>query len=430
MTSALPPLASDGRRTDLDWIRIGAFALLILYHVGMFYTPSDWDWHVKSRWSSEPLIWLMYLTNPWRLGLLFLVSGAATRFITRRLEPGALARSRTGRLLVPLAFGMLAVVPPQPYLEVVEKLGYAGSFADFYGRYVTGRWFMIDGEPLLTPTWNHLWFVAYLWIYTLLLAALLATVPRLVERLERGAERLLDGWGVLVWPWAVLAAARVFLAPRFESTHALVDDWYNHAQYLVLFLLGFAIARSERVWAALDRVRRPAALIAVLSYAAWAAYAWAYRGEGAEPPDALRVAMRLVYEADQWAFMAAILAYGRRWLSGPRVKPEGDGDGPARRYLTDAIFPFYIVHQTAIVVFGFHLTRLGWPAPVEAAALIALTVLACVATYEVVRRVAVLRPLFGLRRERSTSPDLRTSLRAGVAAFSKPPASGSKGRRG
>jgi peptidoglycan/LPS O-acetylase OafA/YrhL len=55
MTTQTPPLGplDDGRRTDLDWIRIGAFALLILYHVGMFYVPSDWDWHVKSRWSSE-----------------------------------------------------------------------------------------------------------------------------------------------------------------------------------------------------------------------------------------------------------------------------------------------------------------------------------------------------------------------------------------
>jgi len=75
---AAPP-ASE-RRPDLDWIRVGAFFLLILYHVGMFYVP--WDWHVKSP---RPVEWLqpvMHLTNPWRLTLLFLVSGAATRFLT------------------------------------------------------------------------------------------------------------------------------------------------------------------------------------------------------------------------------------------------------------------------------------------------------------------------------------------------------------
>lgn len=391
---------ADGRRTDLDWIRIGAFALLILYHVGMFYTPSDWDWHVKSRWSSEPLTALMYLTNPWRLGLLFLVSGAATRFMTRKAAPGALARSRTARLLLPLIFGMLVVVPPQSYFQLVEYGGFTGSYADFYPPYLTPPVFRIDGqavlvqgEPLITPTWNHLWFVAYLWVYTLLLAALLRLAPGLAERLERGVERAaasLRGWGVLVWPFAVLAFARVALAPLFEVTHALVDDWYNHFVSIFLFGLGFAMARSGTVWSALDRVRAPAFVIAVIAYAAWASYAWSYRTEGAEPPELLRAVMRIVYGADQWAWMAAILAYGRRWLAGR--------DGPVRRYLTDAIFPLYIVHQTAIVVFGFYLTRLGWPAPVEAGVLIALTVATCLATFEVVRRSNWLRPLFGLKR--------------------------------
>ena len=354
----------------------------------MFYVPNDWDWHVKSRWESEPLILAMYLTNPWRLGLLFLVSGAATRFMIARRTPGALARSRTARLLPPLLLGLFVVVPPQTYLQVVETLGFADSPAAFYLRYLLGPGFFIDGERLLTPTWNHLWFVAYLWVYTLLLAALLAWSPSLAGGLERLAARALRGWGVIVWPAVVLAAARLLLAPAFESTHALVDDWYNHAQYLFLFLLGFAIVKSELVWAALDRLRRPALALALLSYAAWAAYVWSSRQTPGEPAEALRVAMRLVYAVDQWAWMAAILAYGRRWLSGR--------DGPVRRYLTDAIFPFYIVHQTAIVAFGFHLTRSGLPGPAEASLLIALTALACLATYEVVRRTPWLRPLFGL----------------------------------
>jgi peptidoglycan/LPS O-acetylase OafA/YrhL len=392
---------ADGRRTDLDWIRIGAFALLILYHVGMFYVPNDWDWHVKSRWSSEPLTLAMYLTNPWRLGLLFLVSGAATRFMVRRQAPEALARSRTARLLPPLAFGMLVVVPPQTYLEVVSYAGFTEGFTEFYARYLAGPGFFRDGERLITPTWNHLWFVTYLWVYTLALAGLLALSAGLPERLERWAERRLSGWGVLLWPVLVFAVMRLTLAPVFEQTHALVDDWYNHGQYLFLFLLGFAIARSERVWAALDRFRRPAAVLALTAYAAWASYAWAYRGDGVEPAEALGAVMRVVYAIDQWAWIAAILAYGRRWLSGR--------DGPVRRYLTDAIFPFYIVHQTAIVVFGYLLTRSGLPAPAEAALLIGLTAAACLATHEVVRRVGLLRPLFGLKRAEAPPP-LRPAL--------------------
>ena len=127
------PLAPD-RRLDLDWIRIAAFLLLIAYHVGMYYV--SWDWHVKSPAASPAIEPLMLLVNPWRLGVLFLVSGAATAFIVAKLAPGALARSRSWRLLVPLVFSMLVIVVPQSYFEVVEKGGYTGSFWEFWGRYL------------------------------------------------------------------------------------------------------------------------------------------------------------------------------------------------------------------------------------------------------------------------------------------------------
>jgi hypothetical protein len=48
------------RRYDLDWVRIGAFMLLILYHVGMYYVT--WDWHVKSPDASHAIEPLMMLS--------------------------------------------------------------------------------------------------------------------------------------------------------------------------------------------------------------------------------------------------------------------------------------------------------------------------------------------------------------------------------
>src|SRR4051812_26340283 len=209
MIPAMPDAVSD-RRIDLDWIRILAFLSLILYHVGMYY--ATWDWHVKSPFSSPALEPLMLFTNPWRLSLLFLVSGAATAFMLRRLEPGALARTRSWRLLVPLAFGMLVIVPPQSYFEVVEKAGYTGTYGDFWLRYLAAdRTFCKGKDCLSVPTWNHLWFVAYLWAYTMILAAILKWAPETKAALERRVAQALSGWGVLLWPWLALAVVRILL---------------------------------------------------------------------------------------------------------------------------------------------------------------------------------------------------------------------------
>ncbi len=378
------------RRPDLDWIRVGAFFLLILYHVGMFYVP--WDFHVKSPHPVEAIEPLMLLTNPWRLTLLFLVSGAATRFMADKMTAGGLAGARLWRLLPPLIFAMLVIVPPQSFYEIVEQAPQlAEPFWSFYAKYVTasGHWCDADG-CLITPTWNHMWFVAYLLVYSLVLALVLKMARAPVTRLGDWLADSLRGWGLLVWPVLLLAVFRLVLAPIFDVTHALVDDWYNHAVSLSAFLFGFLTARSLSMRDEFVRLRWPALTLALVAWAAFAAYAWQYRADDAHPPEALRQLMRVVYAVDQWCAIAAILGFGGKHLT---------RGGPVLTYLTLGVFPFYIVHQTVIIVVGHHLARVGLNQALEAAILIATTFAACFLTYEVVRRVPILRPLFGLKRQ-------------------------------
>lgn len=378
------------RRYDFDWIRVGAFGLLILYHVGMFYVP--WDWHVKSP---QPVEWLepvMQLTNPWRLTLLFLVSGAATRFMADKMAPAALAKLRTMRLLPPLLFAMAVIVPPQSYYEIVEKAPHlAEPYLSFWGKYLTasGHWCK-DGECLITPTWNHMWFVAYLFLYSLLLALLLWLAPKAFKAAETALDRL-PAWALIAAPVVVLAVLRVSLLPFFEVTHALVDDWYNHAVSLSAFLFGFLTARSPAVKAGFERWRWPALALWLVSWAGWATYAWIWRGDDIVPPEALRQAMRCVYALNQWTAIAAVLGFGARHLTGR--------GGPVLTWLTLAVFPFYIIHQTVIVVAGHWLAKLGLWQPLEAGLLIAITVAGCLLTNEVARRTPILRPLFGLKAQ-------------------------------
>lgn len=397
----LPAPVASTRRHDLDWIRVLAFGLLILYHVGMYYVT--WDWHVKSPFASAALEPLMLATSPWRLALLFLVSGAATAFMLQRPDRPFLG-PRSGRLLLPLAFGMLVVVPPQAYYEVVEALGYSDGYLAFWGRYLAADATFCDADGcLIVPTWNHLWFVAYLWVYSVLLWIAHRLLP---GALARGGDwvsaRMASAWGVLLWPVLLLAVARLTLAPRFESTHALVDDWYNHAQYLPVFLLGYWIAQADAVWERLRRLRWPALAISAMSYAF---IAWYFgRFDDAHPPaDTLRFAQRGVWAVFQWCTIAAILGFGRQLA--PR-------DSRLLRYLTLAVFPFYILHQTLIVVLAHHLQPLGLRPAVEGPLLVAATFGLCLLGHELIRRSAWLRPLFGLKAMRARAPAPQPGIEA------------------
>jgi len=378
---------SSERRVDLDWVRIGAFGLLIFYHVGMLYV--SWEFHIKSAHRIVALEPLMLVLNPWRLALLFLVSGAATRFMLAKYTIRPLLRSRSYRLLIPLIFGMLVIVPPQAYDQVVESLGYPAGFVDFYMRhyFALGPQFCRPGPCILLPTWNHLWFVVYLWVYTMALGVVLVALPGLVGWIERRLAPALSGVLLLIVPSVAFAGYRLALLPSFPSTHALFGDWYNHMLYATVFLLGFLLARADAFWDAIESQRWLALSLAAAFFLSFLVLRWSR--ESATPPSLLlKLYGGIAYGFYQWLCIVAALGFARRWLT---------ADSAVRRYLTDAIFPYYIVHQTAIIMIAHNLHGRGLPAWLEASIVIAGTIAACVLTYEIVRRIAVLRPLFGLR---------------------------------
>ncbi|HEY0062293.1 MAG TPA: acyltransferase family protein [Telluria sp.] len=371
----------------LDWVRIIAFLLLILYHVGMYYVT--WDWHVKSPFASDAIEPLMIMSSPWRLSLLFLISGVAASFMLTKIGAGRFMRLRSVRLLVPLIFGMLVIVPPQAYFEVVEKVAYQGSYADFMRLYVSGYGgFCRKTDCLDLPTWNHLWFVAYLWVYTLLLGAMIMLLGARFDRIAARLTASLSGWKLIVLPVLVLGALRIALASHFPTTHNLTWDWYNHAHYLSVFLLGAMCARSRGIWQQMDALRWSALGMA---FACWAAVVVYYR-----LPETLtlhpdmqywRMLMRMVYMLCAWCAIVAVCGFAHRHLN---------RDSDSRAYLTEAVFPVYILHQSLIVSIA-HLIKPAKIAPApEGLILVVLTLCISFGVFEVVRRVPVLRPLFGL----------------------------------
>ncbi|MES2318066.1 MAG: acyltransferase family protein [Pseudomonadota bacterium] len=385
----------------IDWVRIIAFMLLIVYHVGMYYVTDDW--HVKSPNTSNAIEPFMLMSSPWRLGLLFLISGVASSFMLAKIDAGRFMRQRSVRLLVPLVFGMLVIVPPQPYFEVIEKVAYQGSYLDFMRLYVSGYGdFCRKSDCLDLPTWNHLWFVAYLWVYTLLLGSLVLMLGARFDKLSQKVVSFLTGWKLIVLPVAVLGTVRILLLTAFPTTHDLVNDWYNHAQYVPLFLLGAMLARQASVWQRMDAVRWTALALAFSCWGAMVIF-YALPETVSTHPDfhMWRMLMRVVYALCAWSAMIAACGFAHRHLN---------ADSPARRYLTEAVFPVYILHQSLIVSMA-HVIKPSKLAPIpEGLILMGLTLCISLGIFEVVRRVTVLRPLFGLGKAKMPPDSHRTAL--------------------
>jgi glucan biosynthesis protein C len=396
-----PETGNAQRLYFLDWLRIVAVFILVCFHTGLYYGP--WAWHLKSEHAGPALEPMLLLTSPWRMSLLFLISGTASGLLLSKASTPWFLRERTSRLLVPLVFGMAVIVPPQSFCEAIEKTGYHGSYAAFMQRYLAADpGFCAGAECLALPAWNHLWFVAYLWVYTLALSLMVAVAGR--QRLARAGPwlaGLLSGWRAVVLPAVAMAVARMALFPRFGDTHALVDDWYNHAVYFAIFLVGTLVAEQHRFWGEASRLRF---MTLALALGSWAVLVCLHAAARALPDElSLAMATACVRSTCQWCAILAICGFAYRHLN---------IDTAGRRYLASAVFCIYIVHQTLIIVLAMALKPLHIAPFTEAAIIIVLTFVGSFASYEVVRRLAVLQPFFGIS---PPLPATRSARQGGAA---------------
>ena len=304
------------REVFVDWLRIIALGLLILFHVGMAYV--SWPWHAKSvSATAEVAAWVepaMRLTAPWRMTLLFVVSGLATSLMLQRRGAAVDAagaaqgwlRGRARRLLLPLATGVVLIVPPQSYIEVRQFHGYAGSYLDFLGLYFTAHhgFCALGRGCLILPTWNHLWFLPYLFAYTALLAFVLRRRPAALEQAASRLPRWLAGPRLWLVPLAWLVLTRATLRPVFGETHAFLDDLFLHAQFAVAFAFGVLLARAAPLWPRIEAARHGALLLALLGWAVLAT----------TDPAPWRV---LPWSLMQWGGVVAALGLARRHLQAP-----------------------------------------------------------------------------------------------------------------
>lgn len=379
---------SPSRLPFLDGLRVAAFALLIPFHVGMYYVT--WDWHVKSPAASPTLEPFMMLSSPWRLGLLFLIAGAACQGLFARRGVLGTVKDRSLRLLLPLLFGMAVIVTPQAYFEVLTKapqlLPGDGGYLDFWAAYLHGGKYCRGNDCMSVPTWNHLWFLPYLWLY--------AVTGALVVGVLRRALRSPVRWQLPVWAWLLapavpLALWRVLVMPHHPGTNNFTHDLYNHLQYGWLFALGWASRTplAGGFWPAALRLRWVALGLSLLGWAGIVAFNAAYAE--ASPPDAVLAAARASRGAQTWWCVVAACGWAQRAFT---------RESPALRQASAAVFCFYILHQSVIVVLTQALKPIALPWGAEAALLIVLTAVVCALAYLAVRRVPGLALLLGIQR--------------------------------
>lgn len=343
------------RRYDVDWLRVYALGLLILYHLVVAFQPWARDIFFITNDRSLEILWIpMGMLNVWRIPILFMVSGMGVCFAMERRTWKPLLNDRALRILVPFIFGMFFVAPISVYFS--QK---------YYGD-----------EVAYLPNPGHLWFLANIFLYVLLLLPLLSYLKR---RPDTGILRLLAkafrhpaGLYIMAVPFMVEA---LLVQPEHFPAFAMTP----HGFFLGMasFLIGFLFVSLKDVfWEAVQRVRKAALLLAFLLYLV---RLFLFKLEG---PNAL-----IAFESMSW--MLAIIGYGSVYLNKPSAK---------LAYLSKAVYPVYIVHMPVQFFFSYHIMPLSLPPIVKLVLLLAATFGASFLLYELaIKRTKWIRPLFGMK---------------------------------
>jgi glucan biosynthesis protein C len=381
-----PPSASRQREYALDWLRVIAFVILIGFHSAAIFASVDWS--AKTLEISPSLGWYCFtgvviFIHSWRLPLLFFISGAGVGFSLRRRTGGQFALERLRRLLIPLAFGMFVICPPQTYIERVRAGWHYASYWEFWGTV-----FNMVRYPEGNLSWWHLWFLPYILTYSFFVLLLLAWLGApAVRAFSDGLARLCDLPGVIYLAAIPNIVAAVILEPYWPVTMNLTSDWANFTGSLLTFLWGFAICGSPRFLDLIERRRREFLFAAVGMTVLFFAIRLPHSLDAANPYQRIWI-VALVDCNLNLAMIFTLVGWSRALLN---------RDSPALRYANTAVYPFYILHGTILALLGY--ASLGWHArlAVEFPALFAGTLVGCLLVYDAVRRHRVSRLLFGMK---------------------------------
>jgi peptidoglycan/LPS O-acetylase OafA/YrhL len=355
------------RRHDIDWLRVIAIGLLLIYHIAIIFQP--WAMFIGFIRSDEFLegLWKpMTMLNVWRIPLLFYVSGMGLYFAMRKRNWRQLLLERTKRILLPLLFGIVAITTLHMFIFQIYYDIPLGYF----------------------PHQGHLWFLGNIFVYVLILLPLFYYLKKHGNgKIKRVLSRLMGhpGGPLLISLFFVLEV--LLVKPQLFSLYA--QTWHGFFNGFLAFLFGYLFVYSGKTfWQTVLKWRwlyiGLATILFGMRYFMYATEAPAYL---------------TAIELNCWIF--GLFGLGYKYLNKP---------SKILSYLSQAAYPVYIIHMFVLYAGALLILPLEIPILFKFIAIVAFTIVGCFIIYEfVLRRSSFLRPLFGLKWIYKKNEKVKTS---------------------
>jgi len=347
---------TENRGFDIDWLRVIAIGILLVFHIMVMYQSyANYVRFIQSPILVNVLLAPLSLFSVMRIPLLFFVSGMGVFFSLQRRTWLQFLGERSIRILIPLVFGSLAIVPIHYFI-----------YAKYYSE-----------EYNYMPDAGHLWFLINIFMYVLWFLAIFYfhkeyQNSRFINFLRRKIEKYPFGIYLLAIPYFLQA----FTIPNDIPYVLYFDSRVGLLLGAIAILLGYTFtALGESVWKAVSKIKF---YLLGVAFAMYLIRLTALEGYG---PHVLTSV-----ESISWVF--GIFGLGHSYLNKP---------GKVLKYLSPAAYPIYIVHMIFLYWGAYTIFPLNLNPWLSLIFIILFTFTGCFLSYEIIKRIFFLRPLFGLK---------------------------------
>ncbi|MHA2009032.1 MAG: acyltransferase family protein [Promethearchaeota archaeon] len=369
------------RRYDIDWLRIITIFLVFIYHCSRFFDLNEWS--IKVPIDKRDLGVTLFFNFLGGIGmpLFFIISGMATFYFLGFAKAGLYVKARFVRLMIPFLIALFTQIPIQVYLERVSVGDFTGSFFEFYPQYFNGFYGYGGNFPW---TGLHLWFLILLFIFSLV-----TVIPFVYLRKEKNLEKISKVAAFFSKPGSLyLLIIPAIFVEIFQPLSILgIFGGYNLFSLLIFYIIGFFLASDKQFKESVEKHGRIALITGIISTLLLVPVSLFLF------LDVLFWVLGLIYV---WSWLIVILGLGSKHLN---------FNHKSRKFLNDIVMPFYVLHQTIIIIIGFFIVQLDLIISVMYLIISSISFIIIIGLVLVIRKINVLRFLFGMSLKRKKNSD-------------------------